>query len=153
MNPILDVCCGSRMFYFDKNNRLVHFNDLRKEKYTLSDGRTIEINPETQYDFQNLPFPDASFKLVIFDPPHLLHVGDKSWLTKKYGTLNMDWKTVIYNGFNQCMRVLASGGTLIFKWSDRDISLSEILNVIQCKPIIGDRSRTGNSIWLVFYKE
>ena len=28
--PILDVCCGSRMFYFDKNNPNVCFMDSEK---------------------------------------------------------------------------------------------------------------------------
>lgn len=33
--PILDPCCGSRMFYFDKQNPLVDFRDTRErmEKY------------------------------------------------------------------------------------------------------------------------
>ena len=34
MKPILDVCCGSKMFYFDKDNPLVHFNDIRNLKDT-----------------------------------------------------------------------------------------------------------------------
>ena len=40
MKRILDVCCGSKMFYFNKNNPLVHFNDLRKLEEPLCDGRT-----------------------------------------------------------------------------------------------------------------
>ena len=31
------------------------------------------------------PFEDATFSLVLFDPPHLKHLGDSAWLAKKYG--------------------------------------------------------------------
>ena len=82
MSTVLDVCCGSRSFYFDKDDQRVHFNDIRREDVQLCDGRTISINPDTTWDFTNLPCPDESFSLVVFDPPHLLHAGDTSWLTE-----------------------------------------------------------------------
>ncbi|GAB1358556.1 hypothetical protein MASR1M31_03340 [Porphyromonadaceae bacterium] len=66
---ILDACCGSKMFWFDKQNPLVVFSDIRKETMTLCDGRTLEVNPDVVADFRDLPFPDESFKLVVFDPP------------------------------------------------------------------------------------
>lgn len=37
---ILDVCCGGRMFYFDKNDPRVLFQDIREESMTLCDGRS-----------------------------------------------------------------------------------------------------------------
>ena len=46
---ILDVCCGSRMFWFDKHNPLALFVDKRSEIVTAKDRdkiRTIEIKPE-----------------------------------------------------------------------------------------------------------
>lgn len=30
MKPILDMCCGSKMFYFDKENPNVEYCDIRK---------------------------------------------------------------------------------------------------------------------------
>lgn len=39
--PILDVCCGSKMFYFDKNNPRVTFMDCRELEDVLCDGRKI----------------------------------------------------------------------------------------------------------------
>jgi len=33
--PIIDVCCGGKMFYFDKQDDRVHFNDIRRVKTTL----------------------------------------------------------------------------------------------------------------------
>lgn len=38
MKPILDVACGSKMFYFDKNDPRVHFNDIRTEEKELLVG-------------------------------------------------------------------------------------------------------------------
>ena len=37
--PILDACCGSRMFHFDKQNPNVLFADNRTYESTLCDGR------------------------------------------------------------------------------------------------------------------
>lgn len=36
---VLDPCCGSRMFWFDKNNNIVEFCDIRKENHILCDAR------------------------------------------------------------------------------------------------------------------
>ena len=75
MKPILDVCCGSKMFYFDKNNPNVVFMDCRELEDTLCDGRKLEIKPDIIGDFRNIPFPDNTFHLVVFDPPHLIKVA------------------------------------------------------------------------------
>ena len=88
---ILDVCCGSRMFYFDKQNSNVVFCDNRVLETNLCDGRELKIKPEVVCDFRNLPFDDNSFDSVIFDPPHLSKLGESSWMSKKYGKLGVDW--------------------------------------------------------------
>ncbi len=44
---IIDVCCGGRMFYFDKKDERVLFCDNRKIKTTLCDGREFEVNRPT----------------------------------------------------------------------------------------------------------
>ncbi len=67
--PILDACCGSRMFWFDKDNPLVEFMDIRDEEVYLSDGQLCIVHPNVIGDFTNMPFPDNSFKMVVFDPP------------------------------------------------------------------------------------
>lgn len=149
--PILDACCGSRMFHFDKNNPSVLYMDNRKLEDTLCDGRKLIINPDIVADFRNMPFKDNTFNLVIFDPPHLLKVGQNSWLCKKYGKLEKSWPADIKKGFAECMRVLKPCGTLIFKWATRDITLKQILECIEVKPIILHKS--NNTYFLVFYKE
>lgn len=104
---ILDACCGSRMFWFDKHNPLVAFMDNRNFEDILCDGRSLQVKPDVIGDFRNIPFSDESFNLVVFDPPHLLKVGEKSWLAKKYGKLNAEsWKEDIKKGFSECFRVL-----------------------------------------------
>jgi ubiquinone/menaquinone biosynthesis C-methylase UbiE len=151
--PILDACCGGKMFYFDKQNPLVEFCDIREEEHILCDGRYFEVKPNTVADFTNLPFEDESFNLVVFDPPHLKVVGDNSWLAKKYGKLPKDYQPLLSSGFKECFRVLKTGGTLIFKWNEQDIKVGEILRLTEFKPLFGHKSgKKANTHWIVFYK-
>ena len=147
---IIDVCCGSRMFHFDKNNENVVFMDNREIEETLCDGRTLKVAPDIVADFRNIPFENDSFSLVIFDPPHLLKAGENSWLVKKYGKLSENWSADIKKGFDECMRILKPEGTLVFKWSTKDISFKQILDVIKVKPIIFHKN--NNTFFLVFHK-
>ena len=47
---ILDACCGSRMFWFDKENPLALFADIRDEEYILCDGRNLKAVSYTHLD-------------------------------------------------------------------------------------------------------
>lgn len=147
---ILDACCGSRMFWFDKTNPAVLFMDKRKLNTKLCDGRTLEINPDLQADFMNMPFKDNTFHLVVFDPPHMLRAGPKSWLAAKYGKLSPDWKEDLKQGFAECIRVLKPNGTLVFKWNEEQISLAKVLPLFGLSPLFGHRR--GKTIFLVFMK-
>lgn len=78
---ILDVCCGSKMFWYNKEEPHTTFMDIRDEVLTYTDRnavRKVKVNPDIVADFRNIPFADDSFDLVVFDPPHLIHVGDTS---------------------------------------------------------------------------
>lgn len=126
---ILDVCCGSRMFWFDRTNKDTVYMDIRELEDTLCDGRHISIKPDVLGDFWDIPFDDETFNMVVFDPPHLVKVGDNSWLIKKYGKLSENtYKEDLKKGFSECMRVLKPNGTLIFKWNEEQIKLKEILS-------------------------
>lgn len=57
------------MFYFDKENPEVLFADNRELQTTLCDGRSLLIKPDVNMDFRNMPYPDNTFKIVVFDPP------------------------------------------------------------------------------------
>lgn len=153
MKKILDVCCGSRMFWFDKENPLVIFQDIRQEEHILCDGRLLKVNPDIIGDFRNMDFPDNTFKLVVFDPPHLHKLGQDTWMAKKYGTLLPTWEQDIKLGFDECMRVLQKDGVLIFKWNEHQIKLNQILSLIPYKPLFGHTSgKHGKTIWLAFMK-
>ncbi len=148
---ILDVCCGSRMFWFDKKNKNVIFGDNRELETTLCDGRSLKINPDIKLDFRNLPFKNNSFKLVVFDPPHLKQLGENSWMAKKYGKLGKDWKEDISKGFKECFRVLEDYGILIFKWNEQQIKVSEILRLTKYKPLFGHKSgKLQKTHWICF---
>ena len=150
MTKVLDACCGSKMFWFDKNHKDAVYIDNRQLYDTLCDGRILEINPDIIADFRDMPFEDNTFYLVVFDPPHLIRAGDKSWLAKKYGVLDQDWKQDLKQGFDECMRVLKPNGTLIFKWNEEQIKLKEILQAIKYKPLFGNKRNKTH--WLVFMK-
>ena len=112
---ILDMCCGSRMFWFDKSDERAIFSDIRKEGYTLRNGRRLIISPDIIADFRALSFADASFSMVVLDPPHLESVGDNAWMGKKYGRLNKDaWRDDSRQRFKEAFRVLRPHGVLIF---------------------------------------
>ena len=153
---ILDACCGSRMFWFDKHNPLALFVDKRSEIVTAKDRdkiRTIEVKPDIIADFTNLPFEDNSFYMVVFDPPHLKTLGENSWMAKKYGKLPKDWQSLIHDGFTECMRVLKPNGTLVFKWNESEIKTVDVLSVIPFKPLFGHTTgRQSKTIWMCFMK-
>ena len=154
MKKILDVCCGSRMFWFDKKNPDVIFCDNRYEEHTLCDGRKLEIKPDFIMDFRSLEFDNDTFNLVVFDPPHLTTLGKNSWMALKYGRLDTTWKDDLLLGFNECIRVLKPSGVLIFKWSEVDVKLKEVLDIFPQRPLFG-HTTTGkrNTIWCCFIKE
>jgi hypothetical protein len=51
------------------------------------------------------------------------------------------------------MRVLKPWGTLIFKWSEAQVPLSQVLACIEWEPLYGQRtSRRSHTHWLAFVK-
>ncbi|WP_122503156.1 SAM-dependent methyltransferase [Pseudomonas viridiflava] len=150
---ILDPCCGSRMFWFDKSNQQALFGDIRDEEHVLCDGRALKVEPNVIMDFRSLPFEDGVFKLVVFDPPHLTRAGVDSWMRAKYGILTSDWRDDISKGFAECFRVLATDGVLIFKWAETQVLVSELLALTDQKPLFGHKSgKREKTHWITFMK-
>ncbi len=151
---ILDMCCGSRMFWYDKQDPRAVFSDIRAEEHTLCDGRHLVISPDVIADFRALPFADNTFHVVVFDPPHLERVGEEAWMGKKYGRLNKDtWRDDLCAGFAEAFRVLRACGVLIFKWNETQIPVSQILALTNVKPIIGQRTgKNDKTHWIIFVK-
>ncbi|MDL2267956.1 class I SAM-dependent methyltransferase [Desulfovibrio sp. OttesenSCG-928-G15] len=158
---ILDPCCGGRMMWFDRQNPVVVFGDCRAETLTVTDRshgktdgkRVIHVHPDMLMDFRALPFADNTFRLVTFDPPHMVRAGAKSWLAAKYGVLGHDWREDLRAGFRECFRVLEDGGVLVFKWNETQVKLREVLVLTPHQPLFGNTSgKKAGTHWLVFMK-
>ena len=153
---ILDACCGGRMMWFDKKNPKAIFLDKRKkEKGTVPSQKGWSIEPDIVGDFRSMSFKDETFSLVVFDPPHILRKREElSKFTMQYGSLDPDtWKDDIRAGFNEGLRVLKVNGVLIFKWSQADIDLKEVLDILPEKPLFGHPTgKIGKTIWMCFMK-
>lgn len=158
---ILDVTCGTRSMWFDKCHPATLYGDYRSETIVVSDGshqaidgkRTLVVDPQVRIDFRRLPFPDETFYLVMFDPPHLRQAGALSWMKGRYGKLGPTWRDDLAKGFRECLRVLKPHGTLVFKWAETQVKLSEVLALAPIKPLFGNRSgRKAGTHWLVFLK-
>ncbi len=153
---ILDACCGGRMFWFDRHHKNAVYVDNRqaaKGHIALRPGKNHEVQPDILADFKSLPFDDASFDLVVFDPPHL-DISPTAYMAKKYGTLRgIEWEKEIGPGFRECWRVLRERGTLVFKWSATQIPLERVLSVVGERPLFGHRSgKKAGTHWVVFMK-
>lgn len=153
---ILDVTCGSRSIWFNKNHPAALYCDKRTEIYEnlwKNSDCTLKIEPDVVCDFTKMQFADNSFYLVVFDPPHLIRAKETSWLVKKYGKLDETWPKMLHDGFHECMRVLKPNGVLIFKWSEYDIPASEVWKAIGQKPLFGHHSgKQSKTFWACFMK-
>lgn len=157
---ILDATCGSRTIWFNKHHPAAVYCDKRRAEYANiwkivngQSARSCIVDPDIQCDFTDLPFPDESFSLVVFDPPHLAKVGNNAWLVKKYGKVDPDWRRMLHDGFDECMRVLKPDGVLIFKWSEYDIPAGEVWKAIGRKPLFGHRSgKQSKTFWGCYMK-
>lgn len=141
------------MFWFNKNHPNVVFADIRETETILCDNKILNIKPDIIADFRQLPFDDNTFKMVVFDPPHLHKLGNNTWMAQKYGVLLPSWEHDIKEGFNECMRVLEPFGTLIFKWNEAQITTNKILQVINVQPLFGHPSgKHGKTKWFAYMK-
>ena len=55
--PVLDACCGSRMFWFDHGDKRAVFVDKRRETLPADSRqgrRRVVVNPDIVADFTNL---------------------------------------------------------------------------------------------------
>ena len=148
---ILDATAGDRLMWFD-----------RQHPNTLYFDQRPECNPTIIGDFRKLDFPDESFFLVVFDPPHLQWLGQKSVFRRKYGALNKEtWPDDIQKGANELWRVLKPFGVLIFKWADHDIPYQNVIKLFPKRPLFGQITSTNqrrkggkpyHTYWFCFMK-
>lgn len=154
---ILDACCSVKAMWYDKNHPNAVYIDIREEPNGfMGYGRKEGIHPDCIMDFRKMEFPDNSFKLIVFEPPHLSKLGKTSLFRKKFGCLNAEtWQSDLKRGFAECWRVLDDYGTLIFKWSDSEIPFQKVLALIEHRPLFYNTTNykaTSVTKWFCFMK-
>ncbi len=156
--PVLDACCSKRAFWFDPKDSRALFMDCRNgvfplKAYARPNKGPVVVDPDVVASFTDMPFPDNTFDLVVFDPPHLSKMGDNSTLAKVFGKLLPDWRDTLRAGFAECFRVLRPSGTLVFKWCAFEIPVGEVLALTPEKPLFGHISgRRAQTHWIAFLK-
>ena len=126
---ILDACCGGKQFWYNKNHPNTIYIDIRKGNFPTPDWPTFKVDPNIVMDFRKMDFPDKSFKLVIFDPPHM-KLGPNSHMADRYGVFYAwEIRQLVFEGFREFERVLKKDGTVMFKWNDHDVNLGKILEL------------------------
>lgn len=72
---------------------------------------------------------------------------------KEYLISLIDTAPLVFRTKELALRVIKSDGTLVFKWSETQVRVSEVLKLAPIPPLFGQLSgRTGMTHWLVFTK-
>ena len=156
--PVLDMCCGPKMMWFEKCDERAMFIDKRRERHAMERPKRgtveyTETDPDILCDFTDMPFPGDTFNVVVFDPPHFERSGKIGYLAKKYGWLDGDWREMLRAGFEEGFRVLRPEGVLIFKWTATENPVSEILKLTPMRPLFGHKSgKQQQTHWITFMK-
>jgi len=145
------------MFWFDKKNPNVLFVDIRREpKGFMELQPNFEVEPDEIGDYTNLKYPDKSFKMVVWDPPHTIRPGGSKpgIMEMRYGRLREEtWEENIRAGFKECWRVLDDYGTLVFKWNSKEKSIKQVLALFTETPLFGHTTNKKEyTHWMCFMK-
>lgn len=118
---ILDMSAGWRHIWYDKNNPLVTYLDIRPE-----------VKPTHVCDTREIPIEVGdNFDLVVFDPPHQ-NLGKGSWMSHQYGysTMNHIEDTVIKSAV-EAWRLTKTNALMAFKWNDCGRRLEKVLPLLR----------------------
>ena len=161
-NKILDATCGGRTIWTPDNkdrDDVLYIDKREKENgFAGQENRSYGINPDEVKDFRDLPYSDNSFKLVVFDPPHVIKEDGEpnGYVQKNYGVLDKEnWKETLKQGFSELWRVLESDGFLVFKFADNDAYWTEVMDLFPVDPLFGTTTKQRSNIqtrWFVFFK-
>lgn len=153
---VLDATCGGRMMWFDKENPLATFIDIRElDPHMVGKGRNarqFSVKPDHVMDFRDMDFPDDSFYLTVFDPPHMKS-NAAGYMSIKYGKLPKEWQEFIRAGFDECWRVTKPNGVVIVKWCEQQISTNSFVEALGRRPLFGHTTNNkGTTKWLCYLK-
>lgn len=145
---ILDMSTGKKGIWFDKNNPLVTFLDIRPE-----------TNPTFICDTRNIPAEVGNdFDLIVFDPPHL-NLGKNSNFAKDYGHFTQsEIMDTISRSSAEAHRISKPTALMAFKWNDHDTRLEKVLGLMKnWTPLFGNRLKSGPNYrtmtyWVVLNK-
>jgi len=169
---ILDATCGGRSIWCEdqKDRDDTLYVDMREEAKGFIDeavpeslrpnNPNYEVAPDDVQDYRDLPYPDETFSLIVFDPPHIVRNDGMETLTgvmtKKYGSLHAEtWQSDLRRGFEELFRVLKPSGTLVFKFADVDVDHSTVVGLAPQKPLFGTttkNTKNHTTRWFVFHK-
>ncbi len=161
---ILDATCGGRSIWHPENKHredTLYIDNRREDPgFHGQEGRSYAVQPDRVEDFRDLPFDDESFKLVIFDPPHVVKENGMESISghieKKYGALHAEtWQSDLRKGFEELFRVLEEGGTLVFKFADNHVDFQDVLDLAPVDPLLGTMTKKSSRCetrWFVFQK-
>lgn len=141
--------------WFNKAHPQTLYIDIREaEKGLCPERPEFCVKPDMIADFRDLPFPDKSFKLVAWDPPHIRSLTETSIMRKKFGALNVEtWRYDLGKGFDELWRCLDDYGVLVFKWNTEDLELKEVLSCFKVKPLFGHTTGSkSRTYWMCFMK-
>ena len=153
---ILDATAGYRMMWFNKQHPNALYIDQRPE-----------CEPDEIQDFTKLPYPDKTFKLIVFDPPHIKRTSENlnSNMIRDFGYLQPEtWQDEIKKGFIELWRCLENNGVLIFKWCNVYFPSNIILKLFPVKPLFyqisashkrsnsGKKLKRVKTLWFCFMK-
>ena len=118
---ILDATAGARAVWFDKTYPDATFIDVRP------DGASGNV----LMDCRHTTFPDGTFDLVVFDPPHMT-CGPQSTMAERYGHfLTSEIRDLVRDAFSEFHRLLRPDGLVAFKWNDHDTGLDRVLALVR----------------------
>lgn len=117
---ILRICFPDAQTALDPCYGLGNFWDGTAHVTVTAHDEKAERAPDGVMDVTDLGYEDASFDVVIFDPPHLADGGDESEMAERFGTVKDQAKLeeMIENGVRECWRVCIKG--IVVKVADHN---------------------------------
>jgi hypothetical protein len=145
---ILDLSAGNRAIWYDRDNPLATFVDVR-----------AEVNPTHVADSRALP-PEVGDgdQLVVFDPPHKNN-GANGAMVRSYGHHTAaEIAEIIRNTAREAHRVTADDAFMAFKWNNHSRKLETALELLHpwWLPLFGHgmrhQQRTGSQTYWVLLR-
>ena len=147
--------------WFNKENPNTVFMDKKKKIEDFSHSKlNVRMSPDIQAVWEYLPFPDETFEMVVFDPPHMIEnrpLDCNSIFVSKYGLLRpQTYRRELFQAGKEFWRVLKKGGFLVFKWNDCSRKFDRVIQYFPNRPLFYQKSKgsagQSSTFWAVFQK-